>query len=237
VQDAALPAGANAIGTVGVTSLPALVASSAAIGKLTANPGVTIGSVDVLTMAALIASSAIIGKVGIDTTTPGTTDRVSSVGTTTILVTPTLASGGAYAIGDFIGPSGGLGIGVNPAARATGGGGVLVGLVMIDGDNQGIPLDVYVFANSNWTSPSDNAAWSLSDSSAKYCVGRVAFNTFVSYGAAGQIGFGTFPEGPIYYQCNGQTLYLAPVTRGTPTYTATPSSTAGIQFRVALQPD
>jgi len=50
-----------------------LVAGSAAIGKLAANSGVDIGDVDVLSIA---AGSNVIGKVGIDQTTPGTTNLV-----------------------------------------------------------------------------------------------------------------------------------------------------------------
>ncbi len=48
---------------VDVVRLPALVAGSAAIGKLAANSGVDIGDVDVLSLPALAAGSALIGKV------------------------------------------------------------------------------------------------------------------------------------------------------------------------------
>jgi hypothetical protein len=63
----ALPAGTNNIGDVDVLTLPALAAGTN-----------NIGDVDVLTLPALVAGSAIIGKVGIDQTTPGTTNLVSA---------------------------------------------------------------------------------------------------------------------------------------------------------------
>ncbi len=48
----ALPAGDNNIGNVDIVTLPALVAGSAAIGKLAANSGVDIGDVDVTSVIA-----------------------------------------------------------------------------------------------------------------------------------------------------------------------------------------
>lgn len=67
--DAALPAGTNAI------------------GKLSANSGVDIGDVDVTSLPALVAGTALIGKVGIDQTTPGTTNKVSIGTDGTVAVT------------------------------------------------------------------------------------------------------------------------------------------------------
>ena len=84
---AALPAGTNNIGDVDVLTLPALPAGSN-----------NIGDVDVLTLPALVAGSAIVGKVGIDQTTPGTTNKVSigTDGTVTINAIPA----GSNNIGD-----------------------------------------------------------------------------------------------------------------------------------------
>jgi hypothetical protein len=81
----ALPAGTNNIGDVDVLTLPALPAGTNNIGDvdvltLPALPAGTnnIGDVDVLTLPALVAGTALIGKVGIDQTTPGTTNLVSA---------------------------------------------------------------------------------------------------------------------------------------------------------------
>lgn len=62
--------------TFNVTVNAALPSGTNAIGKLAANSGVDIGDVDVTSLPALVAGSAIIGKVGIDQTTPGTTNGV-----------------------------------------------------------------------------------------------------------------------------------------------------------------
>jgi hypothetical protein len=69
---------------VSLASLPALAAGTANIGDvdvltLPALPAGTnnIGDVDVLTLPSIPAGTALIGKVGIDQTTPGTTNKVS----------------------------------------------------------------------------------------------------------------------------------------------------------------
>ena len=54
-----------------------LGAGTAAIGKLAANSGVDIGDVDVTSLPATPAGTNLMGKVGIDQTTPGTTNKVS----------------------------------------------------------------------------------------------------------------------------------------------------------------
>jgi hypothetical protein len=70
---ASLPAGTNNIGDVDVLTLPAgTVAGSASLPAGTNN----IGDVDVLSLPALPAGANVVGKVGIDQTTPGTTNRV-----------------------------------------------------------------------------------------------------------------------------------------------------------------
>lgn len=83
---AALPAGTNNIGDVDVASLPALPAGTNNIGdvdvlSLPALPAGTnnIGDVDVLSLPALPAGTNLLGSVGIDQTTPGTTNGVQVV--------------------------------------------------------------------------------------------------------------------------------------------------------------
>ena len=61
-----IAAGDNNIGNVDIVTLPALAAGTN-----------NIGDVDVLTLPALVAGTAVIGKVGIDQTTPGTTNLVA----------------------------------------------------------------------------------------------------------------------------------------------------------------
>ena len=65
---AALPAGANALGTVVVTALPAIPSGANAIG-----------TVGVTTLPTLPAGTNLVGKFGIDQTTPGTTNGIQVV--------------------------------------------------------------------------------------------------------------------------------------------------------------
>ncbi len=80
-----LAASGNAIGTVGVTSLPAdplganadAIVAAGAVGSISAKlRRATQGLEDLKTLIVLAAGAAIIGKVGIDQTTPGTTNGV-----------------------------------------------------------------------------------------------------------------------------------------------------------------
>ena len=97
----AIPAGTNNIGDVDVLSLPSIPTGANVIGAVTQSgtwnigtlttitslPALAagtnnIGDVDVLTLPALVAGTALIGKVGIDQTTPGTTNAVAFTNTT-----------------------------------------------------------------------------------------------------------------------------------------------------------
>jgi hypothetical protein len=78
-----LPAGASVIGAVtqsgtwnigSITTLPSIPAGGNVIGAVTQSGTWNVGTVS--TLPALVAGSAIIGKVGIDQTTPGTTNGV-----------------------------------------------------------------------------------------------------------------------------------------------------------------
>jgi hypothetical protein len=69
-----------AVVPVSLASLPALTAGAAIIGAVTQSGTWNIGSVT--TLPALVAGSALIGKVGIDQTTPGTTNAVVATGPT-----------------------------------------------------------------------------------------------------------------------------------------------------------
>jgi len=94
-----------------------LGAGAAAIGKLAANSGVDIGDVDVLSIA---AGANIIGKVGIDQTTPGTTNKVvasvasggiaSGAVATGALAAGSIAAGAKVAAAEIDGHSQTLGI-------------------------------------------------------------------------------------------------------------------------------
>jgi hypothetical protein len=83
-QTIGLAAGAAVIGHVivdsgSITIGAALPAGTNGIGKLTANSGVTIGAVEIAAAQTLglVAGTALVGKVGLDQTTPGTTNAVA----------------------------------------------------------------------------------------------------------------------------------------------------------------
>ena len=100
--DQALVMGRTAYGFDGTNAYPILVDSSGrvilaagtlAIGKLAANSGVDIGDVDVLSIA---AGTNLIGKVGIDQTTPGTTNAVVEASAAAILAALTARQATAF---------------------------------------------------------------------------------------------------------------------------------------------
>lgn len=155
------------------------------------------------------------------------------VETTSLWVRPTLARGGTYQPGDYVGPSGPNGITCTPATNVSGGGGTLTSLVVIDNDNQGVPMDIYVFADWGIDVPADNAPWQIPATGARKCCGMIHVPSYLPFGAAaGQFGFGVFPLGPIAYQCHLTEFYLALVTRGAPTY-----SLRGLDLRLGLNKD
>lgn len=88
----ALVAGTANIGDVDVLTLPAItIAAAQTLATVTTVGAVTgitnalpagdnnIGNVDIVTLPALVAGTALIGKVGIDQTTPGTTNAVQDI--------------------------------------------------------------------------------------------------------------------------------------------------------------
>ncbi len=187
----ALPAGANAIGTVGVTSLPALV-----------------------------AGTAVIGKVGTNLATPGTTDRVMASNVSCQEVTPTIqAYNTLFTVGDYVGPSGGAAWAITPANRATGLGGQILNIILIDAEGLLTNADIWIFDNSAVAAamPAGNAAWSLTDANAKYVRDIVSVTDWKSY-TNGTVGRAALPNGPIPYACDATTLYFAVVTQNAMTY-------------------
>jgi len=156
----------------------------------------------------LAAGSALIGKVGIDQTTPGTTNKVS-LGTDTItavttvttltsgnvggfsvlsVTTPTLSVAGAYATGDYIGTS------TTPASftnvvRASGGTGIIKSIRITDFVNTAaVAMELWIF-NATFTAPTDNAAWAATDAEINTCLGVIPISTSKWYtvGSTGKV--------------------------------------------------
>lgn len=155
------------------------------------------------------------------------------VETTSLWVQPTLHYGGTYQPGDYVGPSGPNGILCSNASNVSGGGGTLVSLTVIDSDNQGVPMDIYVFSDWGINVPDDNLPWQIGAVGARKCCGLIQVNSYMDFGAVqGKFGFGVFPQGPIPYQCHLTEFYFAVVTRGGPTY-----SQRGLDFRLGIFKD
>jgi len=186
-----------------------------------------------LWLGGLKASSEIIGKVGIDQTTPGTTNKVvaaidqTTPGTTnrvdggdeiTISQTPTVTAG-AYTAGDAVG---GLLTFAN-AGRAAGMGGIAKDLLIIDDAGQDKEMELWLF-NATFTAMADNAPWAPSEADLRKLVGIIS-TADGAWFAAGTPSVARV-EASQQYSCIGTSLFGQLVTRGTPTFAATDDVTA-----------
>jgi hypothetical protein len=182
----------------------------------------------------LAAGSALVGKVGIDQTTPGTTNAVTASGITP-RVTATMsrpADNTAYSIGDLIGNSGtaNLVVPINfTVARVAGGSGRITGCRAIVTAASGTivlpafdlllfrPESNIPFASAGY--PADNAALNITSAAMLQLVGVLAFSATGWRNQAGgataagtQIyqtaGFVTRPYAPFNLtSCGGQVIY------------------------------
>ncbi len=163
---------------------------------------------------ALPAGTDIIGKIGIDQSTPGTTDRVTVGDTALITSTPTLSVAGAYATGDYIGPS------TTPASfanvsRVSGYANVLKSLAIIDKDiaTAAVALELWLFS-ATFTAPTDNAAWTVSDADMANFLGVIPISTSKWYSSGANKGFSDDTLGLVIAPAV-TTIFYALVARGT----------------------
>lgn len=158
--------------------------------------------------------------------------------TLSLLVTPELAWGGTYAIGDYVGPGTvihGTGLAIPDAASSPGGGGTIQSLLLYDKEFQKAPMDIYFFTSAAWGAPRDNEKWVQENWSAIYCAGMCQVNGYTDYlPFSAAFGFAEFPYGAIPYQLDATTLYVGMATRGTPTYRQGQGS---LQLRIGLYRD
>ena len=208
-----------------------ILGGSAAIGKLGANSGVDIGDVT------LTAGSSIVGKVGIDQTTPGTTNAVAltaseahvgAVGgnTKTIPQTPTITAG-AYSAKDAVG---GLLTFAN-MARVSGGVITLTSLVLTDLGAQSANL-VLVLFDRTFTATSDNAPFDPSDADMANYVGFVPIFSS-DYQAFADNAGATVRNVGLQITLSGTSLFGQLMCLGTPTY----ASTADLTVKVSAIQD
>lgn len=137
------------------------------------------------------AGAAIIGKVGIDQTTPGTTDRVT-VGYKTVTVDANFtrpADTTAYAANDAVtnSTSAPTIITLSNMARLSGGSGVILDAMLIDESNPATvgSFDLMLY-DTTFTPNNDNAAFTPSTTVQRTFVGRISFNTQIVSGTNSQ---------------------------------------------------
>jgi len=138
-------------------SMPVAIASNQSAVPVSGTFWQDTQPVSIATAPALVASEAHIGEVG----SPGTT----------ISQTPTVTVG-AYTAGDAVG---GLLTFAN-AARVSGGGGVVKGVLIIDDAGQDAELELWLF-NQTFTAMADNAPWAPSEADLENCIGVVSTAT------------------------------------------------------------
>ncbi len=187
--------------------------------------------------ATIAAGSAIIGNIGIDQTTPGTTNGVV-VNSGTITTVSTLTSGnvggfttlsqstvvmsvaGAYATGDYMGTT------TTPqsfasAVRVSGGTGIIKSLLISDKIvTANVAMELWII-DRTFTAPTDNAAWDLSDSNMLFVQAVIPISTAGWYASsAGQVYSDTTLAIPIK-PSTGTAIFYALVARGTtPAFTS-----------------
>lgn len=128
-----------------------------------------------------------------------------------IAVTPTISTS-IYASGDAVG---GLLTFAN-AARFSGGGGVLLGVTIIDKDQEQVPFDLVLF-DRTFTASADNAVFAPSDADLANVICSVDISTYTNFSTnAIAVAQTQFP-----FVANGTSLFGQLVVSSTPTYTAT----------------
>lgn len=131
----------------------------------------------------------------------------------------TLTVAGAQHANDFVGTTN-TPITFSNCARKIGGSGWILGAEFVDGDNTtGVAGELWLFDTIPTGLGADNAAFTINDVDAKYCIAVLPFSTYYA-SALNSVSFAA-PAVPIPFVCvaGSQDLYGAFVTRGAPTYT------------------
>ncbi len=131
--------------------------------------------------------------------------------------TPTLSVAGAYATGDYIGPSTAPSSFAN-VARDSNGRAKLRSLTIVDKTTAAaVALELWLFS-ATLTVPTDNAAWAISDADALLCQGVIEIPTTRWYASSNNKVFSR-DDLNLVVQPAATTLYYALVSRGsTPTW-------------------
>lgn len=133
----------------------------------------------------------------------------------------------AYADGDVLAATQELA----SAIRLAGGSGVVQSLVVVDKDDQGQAMDVYLL-DSNVSIGTENAAVSVADADAAKILGKIAVGSGDYYDMGGVRVASLANLSVIVEVASGTSLYVAVVSRGTGTYTA-----SGVVLRFGILQD
>lgn len=127
--------------------------------------------------------------------------------------TPTLTVAGAYATGDYIGPSTAP-TSFADAVRVSGGTGVLQSLVLSDKTTTAaVDLELWLFS-ATFTAPTDNDAWAITDADQLLCLGVVEIPAANWYANSnGKVA--TVSNIGLPIKCAATSLFFALVARGT----------------------
>lgn len=139
-----------------------------------------------------------------------------------ITATPTVTAG-AYSANDAVG---GLLTFAN-AARASGLGGIIKSVVLIDDAGQDAATELWLF-DTTITAIADNDAWALTEAELHTLIAVISSSDGV-WSASGTPSVCDI-ECSRGYTCTGTSLFGQLVTRGTPTYVATDDVTVRIQL-------
>ena len=154
--------------------------------------------------------------------------HIGEIGASTAVIPLTLSlEAAAYDLNDVLSATQELA----DAVRVAGGSGILQSIQVIDQDDQGQAIDIFIF-NADATLGVENAAISISDADAAKIIGivRVVANDYVdciNSMNASMNGLNIPVEAAA-----GTSLYVATATRGTPTHTA-----AGIVLNLGILQD
>lgn len=208
-----------ALGTAGTASSDVIsvqgIASGTAMNLISGQNGVAgnQGGVGATTQRVVLAN---------DVALPAGSAHIGQVGgeSAYIISTPTLSVAGAYASGDYIGPS------TTPASlasvtRSSAFRAILKSLVITDKQTAAaVAMELWLFS-ATFTAPTDNAAWAISDSDQLNCVGVVPITTDRWFANSNGKVYSDDSLGLMVSTGASTTLYYALVARGTtPTWSS-----------------
>jgi len=191
---------------------------------MAASTPVTIASDDTLTSAIKTAVEKIDdmisgneAQVDIVASLPAGEAHVGEVGSNGKLVELTLSlDTNAYADGDVLADTQEL----TSAVRVAAGSGYIMQVRVNDKDDQGQPFDIYIL-QTNVSIGTENAAVSITDANADEIIGRIPVYSSDYYDMGGcRVAYPTMDPILVEAAAGSTSIYIAGVSRGTGTYTA-----------------